>query len=149
MEVIASHALIVGRAGTGKTALVTGQTVAIVEVITWLAGGTIVGVGAAASVAFGLARGTDHVGVLIRELDDQLVAVLAFAVGVASSGTIALAVAVAFSDDALVEDVIVINAFGGQAFAELQEETGVTFGTIVVVGAVASQAGLIAWGPVA
>lgn len=112
MEIITSHALVVGRAGTGETALVARQTVAVVEVVTWLAGGTVVGVWAAASVTFGLARWTDDVGVFVRELDDQLVAVLAFAVGVASSGTIALAITVAFSDDALIEDVIVIDALG-------------------------------------
>lgn len=70
MEVVTSHALVVGRARTGETALVAGQTATIVEVVTGLAGCTVIGIGASASVAFGLARGTDDVGVFVRELEN-------------------------------------------------------------------------------
>lgn len=141
---VTSHAFVISSTSAGRAALVAGQTLTVVEVEAWVTGGTVLGIGASAGVAFGLAGRADGVGVDVGVERDQDVTVLTFTLGVASSGSVALAVAVAFGDDALVEVVIVVDALGGQASSELEEESAGTFNTVVVSWAVAFLAGVVA-----
>jgi uncharacterized membrane protein len=132
---VTSQTLIIAGTRAGGAGLIARQALALREIEPGLAGVTIGGLGASAGVALIGARRADGVGVGAGVKLDQRVAVLALAVGRASSGAVALAIAAAEVHDGLVEDVFVVHAFHGQAFAELQEVVVRAGDAFVIVGA--------------
>lgn len=99
--------------------------------------------GSSAGLAGVMAGRANIRGEFLWLLLDHSVTIDTFAI-VASSGAVALAIAVAFSDQSLVEKVVIRDTIGVHAFSELKELISGTDGTVVITEVIAALAADVA-----